>query len=1180
MGCVTSTTGVRTRSSTPFQIVLLISFLALLSASAFAQEATIVGTVTDPSGAAVANVNVTINHVETGTSRKITTNPEGQYVAPNLGIGHYNIRVDASGFKPIEQKNVVLAVGDRARFDFKLEIGTAQEQVTVEAGTVAVQTESGEVSNVITGQQVSALATNGRSIYTLINLTTGSSSLQGDFQTPTPVGGDANVSFNGARQGHNIYLLDGGENLDRGGSGTFSVMPSLESLAEFRTLTSNYSADYGLSSAATMTTVLKSGTKTFHASAWEYLRNDALDARNYFNRTGDKAKLRFNTYGFNVGGQLPFAKEHPTFFFYNMEWRSLIGAITRNQAVPFTSTYGGDFTGHIPADVTLSKDIDPAETPIPLSGFHVPCASQLSAAQQQAFISAGITTFSTPFNGSCSADPKKPLNQQPTFVAWPTTGIPAALLSANAQAMLKAGIFPAPTEGNKFIGGANTPTKVREEIVRIDHQFSSKFSIFGHWISEQINQGFDQTMWSGDNVPTVGNNFGNPSYSAVVHATHIISPTLLNEIAFNYNGNRINITPTGVFEAPSDFTFNRVFNGDNPLNRIPSVQLTNTGTNYQSNWVPWKNKADSYQFRDDVSWTRGNHQFKIGGSYQLYKKIQNLFAPTQGSFQFNGFYTGNDFADMLLGYSNQYQENALQDSGYWNNYSLAAYIQDNWRVTPRLTLNLGLRWDGAPHTYEANNRMANFYPNLYDQSKKPIFNADGTISASSPGLGGSPTDVLQGYQFYLNGVGISGKNGIPKGLVDDAWANFGPRVGFAYDVTGRGKTVIRGGFGTMFERIQGNDMYNAGGTVPFSSLVTLNNVYLDNPKKGVATGTVITVPPLPILVSDITGLNKDMYKMPVSYQYSIGVQQELGEKSVLSVSYVGMQGRHQNDYRQINLPDQSLLPGLVNDKSTFNQVVPYQGFGSIRLAQNEQNAHYNSLQTSLHSVVKKDLTLDLGYTLSRAIDPSTGTGNGMDLNNVSNPYVGWKYDVGPSVFDRTHVFFANFVYDLPFFRHSASRAVRTVAGGWQVSGIVSVQSGAPLNITVSGNNVSSVLTNTGNRPDLVGDIKYPHTVDQWFDPSAFAAPAAGTWGNLGHNALRGPGRHNWNMSLFKSFVFSETRGSRLEFRADAFNVWNHTQFRGDIQGGGISTALGNTDFGAITSAFDPRTLQLGMKLVF
>ena len=399
---------------------ILFLFLGLFATQAFAQEATIVGTVTDPSGAAVPNVTVTITQTETGQARQAVTNGDGQYIAPNLNIGHYSVRVDAAGFKRIEQNNIVLQVGDRSRLDFKLEIGSTQEQVTVEAAAVGVQTDSGEVSNVITGKQVENLATNGRSIYTLVNLTTGASSLQGDFQTPTPVGGDANVSFNGQRQGHNLYILDGGEDLDRGGAGNFSVMPSLESIAEFRALTSNYSAEYGLSSAATLTTVLKSGTKTFHASAWEYVRNNALDARNYFNPAPNPvAELRFNTYGFNAGGQLPWGKSHPTFFFYNMEWRSLIQGGNYNQTVPLPSTYGGDL-GTTAISVPTTAQVAPSVLFANCPGGAAP---------------TGITQGS-PF---------------------PSNTIPSCMLNANAQALLAAGIFPAPTNGDSVPGYSEHP---------------------------------------------------------------------------------------------------------------------------------------------------------------------------------------------------------------------------------------------------------------------------------------------------------------------------------------------------------------------------------------------------------------------------------------------------------------------------------------------------------------------------------------------------------------------------------------------------------------------------------------------------------------------------------------------------------------------------------------------------
>ena len=569
-----------------------------------------------------------------------------------------------AGFKKAEQTDLVLAVGDRARVDFKMEIGTAQESVTVEASPVAVQSESGEISDVISGSQISQLATNGRSLYSLAIMTAGASSNMADYQSATPVGGDGNVSFNGLRMSHNIYLIDGGEDLDRGGAGTISVMPSVDAIQEFRQLTSNYSAEFGLSSGGTMTMAFKSGSKDFHASGWEFLRNEDLDANSYFFNQVGKAKAlnRLNTYGFNVGGPVFIpkvynTKKDKTFFFYNMEWRKLKQGGSLNQVVPLTSAYGGNLGS---------------------TAIHVPLASQLSDAQIARFAAAGLSPGQ----------------------AFPNNTIPASLLDPNAQILLKTGIFPAPTSGTAFSGGNNAPTNVREEIIRIDHHFTDKFWIFGHWVDESILQTYGTTMWSGDNVPTAANTFGNPSYSGVIHAIYTVSPTVLNEVAFNYNGNRILIEPLAgsIYSKPAGWNVPELF-PVNALNRLPAIFLGgSTGTTYDMDRVPWTNKADDYQIRDDLSWTKGSHQLKFGASWAIYKKIQDVFGLTQGGFTFNGQYTGNDFADFLLGYSSQYQESALQDKGLWDNKSTALYAQDNWKVSPKLTLNLGVRWDGIPHT--------------------------------------------------------------------------------------------------------------------------------------------------------------------------------------------------------------------------------------------------------------------------------------------------------------------------------------------------------------------------------------------------------------------------------------------------------------------------------------------------
>jgi hypothetical protein len=1134
---------------------------ATLPALAYAQEATIVGTVTDPSGGSIANVTVTITNEQTGTTRTLTTNIVGQYVAPGLPIGAYDLKAESPGFKVMESKGVALNLNDRVRVDFQMELGTHSETAHVESVPTSVQADSGEQSSLISGTQMSELSTNGRSIYTYAALTSGAASLMPGFQPPTAFAANGNISFNGNRPAHNLFLLDGGETYDRGGGGGSIIAPSVDAIAEMQTLTSNYSAEYGLSSAGTVSSVLKSGTRSLHFSLWEFFRNDALDARNFFNPAPQPvAELRYNLYGFNVGGPVTFGKWYNpkktrTFFFYNMEWRKLIQGQILNQPVPLPSTYGGNFSA---AGLTLDQ-------------LHAPAVCQVSAAIQAQFAAAN-QALSGCTNGFPDAAQE---------VAFNKNTIPVSLLDANAQALLTAGgkyggIFPPPNSGNSFIGGNSLPTNLREEIVRIDENVSPKLSLFGHLVAEQVNQDFPQS------VPTVGITLLSPVYAAVVHATYIFSPNLVNEASFNYMGNRIDLLPIGLVSAPPDFTFNRFFDGPNADNRIPSIFLVgSTGTVYTTAITPWHNYANSYQPRDDVSWTKGRHQLKMGGSWLFFAKAQDSGVTTQGGFFFTGQFTGNDFADYLLGYGTNYQESAVQTLQHWNSNSFALYFQDNYRVNRRLTVNLGLRWDAIPHTYDVNKQTSNFYPNLYNLADAAQLSPDfQTVLPTSPGLGTSSNPILAGQMFYLNGVKICGTSGTPQGCVNGGWNNFGPRVGFAYDLTGAGKTVLRGGYGIMYERLQGNDIYNLSGNVPFTAGVNFFNVSLSNPSTSIATGQALSSS---IPVTAVYGMDQSQYAAPRSTQFSIGVQQAIG-KSVLSAAYVGSRNRHQNFYSQIDLPSQDLLSGFVSSSAlsqTYNANVPYVGYSSIVMGQNEANGSYNALQLSFRGTTfSGDLTYQVGYAYSQSYDSFNPQSNSGDLSPVSDPYVGWKYDYGPSAFDIRHNFFTNFVYEIPFLKHSSSHWLKTALGGWEISGIVSATSGAPLSIGLAGQNVASVIPNTSNRPNISGHMSNPHNVNEWFDTSVFSMPAPGTWGNSPQNFVSGPGHDNWNLSVFKNFVFSKERGANLQFRAEFFNVWNHTQWIGDTQNNGISTNFGASNFGAVTTAADPRTIQLALKFSF
>ena len=1117
-------------------------------------NATIVGTVTDAQGSVMTNVAITVTNDATGTVRTTATNEAGQYVLPNLVIGKYTVKATQKGFKAAEQKSLALNVGDRTRVDFQMQVGGATETITVEATALAVQTETGEQSSLINGKQVTELSTKNRTVYSYAALTTGAANLNPDTQLPVPTGGaSSNISFNGNRPGHNLYMLDGGENSDRGGAGNSSVLPSLDAVAQTEVLSSNYSAEYGLSSGGTISSVTKSGTNKYHASAWEFFQNDALQGFNRFNT--QKAEFRYNIFGFNVGGPVPGLK-NKLFFFYNMEWRKIIQGTNINQQVPLPSTYGGAF---------------PTGTDDPV--ITVPAASLVSASYLArncpgGTLPAGVTQ-GQPFQNNI---------------------IPACMLDPNAQSLLTAGgpfggIFPAPTVGDHFNTPVSAPNNLKEEITRIDYNATSKLALYGSFVAEQVAQNIARTMWSGDNVPSIGNTFGNPSYSGVFHTTYTISPTLINEASFNYNGNRIHILPSGLFTAPAGFTFAPFFphtpggNGENVDNRIPSISLGgSTGSNYTSNWMPWNNKADSYQMRDDVSWAKGRHQMKIGFGWLLYKKNQDWFKNTQGNFSFNGSFSGNDFSDYLLGLANNYGEDAVKEAGQWNNQSWSAYFQDNFRATKRLTLNLGLRWDGIPHTYEASNNMANFYPGLYDPALAAVITngaIDGTLTPAG-GLATSPDPALTG-QYYVNGIAQCGVGGTPKGCVNDAWKNFGPRIGFAYDLAGDGKTVIRGGYGIMYERVQGNDVYNNAGTVPLAATISFGNVGLSDPTVNLLTG-VANAGSIPI--NNVTGMDRNSYKSPLSSQFSLGVQRAFG-KSVLDVKYVGTQNRHQNFYQEINGPAFGLLPTITNNN--YDNNVAFPGYHGIRLARNEANGDYNSMQASLRGNVKSDLQYSVGYTYSHTNDAGTSGSSAGDLGMISNPYAGWKYDFGPADYDIRHVFFTNFVYDIPFMKNSSNKAAKMLIGGWEISGIIAAQSGAPLNIGVNEPNIAQIIPSYNqnlNRPNVSGSGHDPHTIAQWFDTSVFTAPDFGTWGNAARNSVRGPGRDNWSLSLFKNFWINQERGSNVQFRAEFFNVWNHTQLQGNAAQGGISRNLGAGDFGQVTGAFDPRTIQLALKVAF
>jgi Carboxypeptidase regulatory-like domain len=1117
----------------PSSLILLIG-LAMLSTMAFCQEtASIVGTVTDPSGAAVPGAKVEITNTETGLVRAAITNATGSYAARELAIGHYSVRVESPGFKTHELTGITLNVNDTVRADVALQVGQAQESITVEANATQVQADTNEVSQTITASMVSDLATNGRNVIQLATLVAGASASIPDFDSPMAQNQNRSISFNGQRPDHNNWLINGGEAYDRGGGGILLVSPSQDSLQEFKVMTSNYGADLGQSSGGMITMATKSGTKEFHGGAWEYVRNNDFDANTFFANLNGKKKpeLRYNTFGFNLGGPVPkIGHEKKTFFFYNMEWRRLVqGGEINATSVPVAAR-SGDFS-------SLSSPI------------HVPQTTDPATIAR--FAQYGLSPGQN----------------------FPNNVIPTGLLDSNALALLKAGLFPAANSANNlYYAVNNNVTNYREETFRVDHQVGSKLSLMGSLLYDNGIQSQAPPLWAGGTYPTAGSVMAVPSWAGVVHATYTISPNLLNEAAFNFNGNDLNINDVGLYQKPSGYTVKNFFNA-NKDNKLPGISIGSPyNISYTPGWWPWTNTWRSWQVKDDILWTHGNHNMKFGGSYMYTHKWQQFQLNAGGQFNFDSSATGNGFADFLLGFASTYSEPASVDFVHISTKNYNVYAMDDWRVSNRLTLNLGIRWEGIPHAYDSEGTASNFYPNLYDPAQAPTFLPSGALDTSGPGFTTVSGIPLSSVRFYMNGVGLAGRNGIPAGLVDNHWDTFAPRIGFAYDLTGSQKTILRAGAGIFYERIGGNEEYNMGqNNVPFAYQSNPTQVYLDNPATNYTTGQTASVPYFPASITTVA----QQYKIPTSAQWSLGIQHQLHENAVLSVTYVGNSNYHQSEGRNINSLTQDdphrlgvcgSTCGYTGAQLNPNLYRPYQGWGAIAPMELSANSNYESLQITMRATAWKNLTFDSTYTWSHAFDII----DGEIFSNVGNPFNA-RWDYGPAGFDRRQISVTSFIYKFPLFRDSGSQAIKTLLGGWELSGIALFESGTPVSIGAGPDNLGLGGTTT-NRANVVAPITYSKTRLQWFSTSSFAKPGPLQWGTAARNDVVSPGRNNWNMALFKAFQFKEN--ARFEFRAETFNTFNHTQFNS------LQTSVTSGNFGQLTGTNSPRIFQFGAKLLF
>jgi Carboxypeptidase regulatory-like domain len=1142
-----------------FLPILLLSVACL----AFGQEnATVNGTVTDPSGAIVPRAEVSLSNQATGQERQAVSNSAGEYRFANVGIGTYTLTAMAQGFEKYTKSGIVVNVAQTLEENVILQVGSASQTVTVTANALQVQSETSEVSTLINDRQVEELSTNGRNVVQLAALGLGVSNNLPSFGGVNALTSANGISFNGTRTTHNIYLLDGGELNDRGCGGCYMVLPAQDAIAQFQTLDSNYSPDYGIGSGGTVVMVLKSGTHNFHGELYEFNRNTDYNANDYFvKRTGNaRPVFQLNEPGGNIGGPLFIpgiynTNRNRTFFFWNEEWRRLIQGST-------PTTQNTIMASNFPTTGSNLAYTAPGGT--------APVVPATSDPAKLATYAADHLTPGAPF----------PTNADGTY------NIPANLMDPNSVLEVNAGTFPKPNLGaGQYVSSVPQPTNVREDAVRIDHAINSKLQLMGHYVHDAVTPTFFPALWSDSSYPTVGTAMSNPSYTAVIKLTQSYTPTLLNETTFNYDGNKITLTPVagpsgGSFKLPSGWSASSFFPvSDNAGQDMPEIDLQGSplNVNWSENYFPWKNGYEGFEYRDDLSWTKGKHQFKFGAAWLHDYKNQQLQANTQGTAVFNSSaFSGDSYINFLLGDATSFTQLQILAGKHWVNNNYSGYANDNWHVTPRLTLNLGVRYDGLPHAFERYDQFANFVPADYDTSLGyPLDPSSGTLLSSS-------LTAFNNEPFYLNGMREAGVNGFPRGNVENRYFTWQPRLGFAFDLTGHGTTVLRGGFGMFYERVQGNDVYNAALNPPFAYQPSATSVYFSNPNTSALTGatTSQTFP------STLTSISYN-YPPPGTTNYSFGVQHQLAPSVVAVVQYVGSLGWDQNDDRDINtlpLSDLTHREGVASGTTLANLYRIYPGYSNITQEENETNSNYNSLQAGLRVDSRHGLTTQLAYTWSHMID--IGQNDLAALSDPFNPAYDRGSDAGTNGgvgFDRRHIFNASYVYALPFYLKSGNLAEREILGGWAVSGITEVESGTPTYIYYTGPDVLGLGGGTGttNRPNLVSSVGYPKTQGAWFTTSSFASPVA-PWngggnqgfGTAGKDAVVGPGLFNWNLSLFKTLPLTSHEGPHLELRFESFNTFNHTQFQN------LDTNSADSNFGQTTTDFSPRILELGGKFVF
>ena len=1125
---------------------------------------------------------------------------------------------------------------EKARVDVTLTVGDIGTEIVVQGEQLnQVETQSSELAGTVTGKQIAQLQLNGRNYTQLLALTPGATNQSGADE---PGEGVATVAYsvNGGRTEYNNWEIDGGNNMDDGSNTTLLTYPSIDAIGEVKLLTSNYGAQYGRNGSGTVEVETKSGTKSFHGDLYEFVRNDDLNARNYFSPNVPPYKR--NDFGFTIGGPayIPGVyneSKTKTFFFYSQEWRRQIDPTTFNVPVPSC-----------------------AERGLQTGTGGVGCTGAQSA----------FGDFSEPCN---LAPPNGPVDC-PQFQYFPIPGGPPVInnftnnlvpIDPNAVPLLA--MFPYPNSHDagsaawSFNQSLSLPTNWSEELFRIDQNITSNWHATVRYIHDSWSSVSPIPLWTnGGSYPTIQNPYSQPSTSLVAHITTTITPTLLNEFVASYSVNHLYFSNQGAWQRPAGYDLGLIQNGFG--GKLPGFSLTGgtlfNGIAQDAGWVPngLLNSNPGYTYRDNLTKILGKHNLNFGGYFVASQKneLPQLEPSVNGFMMFDSGFSGstlNPFADLLTGNIESFAQSSGQPKYYLRYKIFEPYFQDDWHATPRLTLNLGLRISLYGTVYDNKKQAYNFDPSKY-VTGGTIINQDGTVGGSI-GL--------------FNGMVQCGVGGIPSGCAKGHLFNPAPRIGFAWDPWGDGKTAIRGGYGIFFEHTNGNE--SVATALEGSPPLVQNPVQSNIPTTFDANGNIILSGYAQVggavgaqFPQSVVALPQKQV-WPYVQQWHLDIQHELPKHVIATISYVGSKGTHlgqridlnqlqpvpasQNPYKpgepigpndcaSGTTPSGVPIPGYNTDGNWYDQTLgtpgvnmyvacgnaadpfrPYLGYSDIRLQENAGSSNYNGLQLTARKSVGK-LQVSAAYTWSHSLDDVSSAGDVSFLNSYN---MGMNY--GSSNFDQRQVFTLAYIYDLPFFVGSGLK--HTLLGGWQWSGITTIQTGAPYTVTNAGFNASGDNAGVGNgvgtgsRPDLVanpnasvsgsgpanfgGNNYGPLLVN----PAAFAAPQGLTFGDEGRNVVRNPRQTNFDMALYKHFPVRESMS--FEFRAEAFNVFNHTEF--GYVGGDAGSAANNSNLTSFSNsagcyngpgnttndpsclgtglyrpaaAHNPRILQLALKFYF